>query len=151
MAVSGVTDYRQLPGAIDYEKMYEQQRLWAEENFANGTKSARNDANDMKTQFLTLLVAQLKNQDPMNPVENQDFVAQLAQFSSLEQLITINESVEKLTGSSSKINEGMEKLTGSDSKLNYIGEGVDYIASLLTHVALPDSSGAADGKEPPKE
>ena len=58
--------------------------------------SARNNAEEIKTQFLTLLVAQLKNQDPMNPVENQDFVAQLAQFSSLEQLISINEGVEGL-------------------------------------------------------
>ena len=58
--------------------------------------SARNDAEDMKTQFLSLLVAQLKNQDPMNPVDNQEFVAQLATFSSLEQLITINEGIEKV-------------------------------------------------------
>lgn len=36
-------------------------------------------------QFLTLLVAQLKNQDPLNPVDNSQFVSQLAQFSALQQ------------------------------------------------------------------
>jgi flagellar basal-body rod modification protein FlgD len=47
-------------------------------------------------QFLKLLVAQLQNQDPLNPVKNEDFIGQLATFSSLEQLITIKESVQKL-------------------------------------------------------
>ncbi|HYK88137.1 MAG TPA: flagellar hook capping FlgD N-terminal domain-containing protein [Acidobacteriota bacterium] len=49
-----------------------------------------------QNEFLKLLVAQLQNQDPMNPVENQEFVAQLATFSSLEQLISINKAVSKL-------------------------------------------------------
>jgi flagellar basal-body rod modification protein FlgD len=51
-------------------------------------------------EFLNLLVAQLKNQDPMNPVDNQAFVAQLATFSSLEQLISINAGITKLAGGS---------------------------------------------------
>ncbi len=51
-----------------------------------------------KTEFLKLLVAQLQNQDPLNPVQNQEFVAQLATFSSLEQLISINNAVTKLAG-----------------------------------------------------
>jgi flagellar basal-body rod modification protein FlgD len=49
-----------------------------------------------KTEFLNLLVAQLKNQDPMNPMDNQEFIAQLATFSSLEQLISINKAVTEL-------------------------------------------------------
>lgn len=43
--------------------------------------------------FLTLLVAQLKNQDPMSPADSTQFVTQLAQFSSLEQLTNINTNV----------------------------------------------------------
>ncbi len=40
--------------------------------------------------FLTLLITQLKNQDPMNPQDSSQFVAQLAQFSSLEQMTQLN-------------------------------------------------------------
>lgn len=46
--------------------------------------------------FLTMLVAQLQNQDPLNPMEGSDFSAQLAQFSSLEQLLNLNESMESM-------------------------------------------------------
>jgi len=42
--------------------------------------------------FLTLLITQLQNQDPMNPQDSSQFVAQLAQFSSLEQMTQLNTS-----------------------------------------------------------
>ena len=45
-----------------------------------------------KQDFLRLLVTQLKHQDPLSPISYEDFLAQLAQFSSLEQLLNINES-----------------------------------------------------------
>lgn len=53
-----------------------------------------------KSDFLKLLVTQLQNQDPMNPVDNQQFIAQLASFSSLEQLISINQGINKLASAS---------------------------------------------------
>lgn len=55
----------------------------------------RNDELD-RSDFLTLLVEQLKAQDPLNPMEGADFSAQLAQFSSLEQLMSINQRLELL-------------------------------------------------------
>jgi len=50
-----------------------------------------------KAEFLKLLVAQLTHQDPLNPMEGTEFTAQLAQFSSLEQLIRINDNLSSLS------------------------------------------------------
>jgi flagellar basal-body rod modification protein FlgD len=49
-----------------------------------------------KDQFLRLLTAQLNNQDPLNPMDNTAFVAQLAQFSGLEQMLNISQSIDQL-------------------------------------------------------
>ncbi|HZS50390.1 MAG TPA: flagellar hook capping FlgD N-terminal domain-containing protein [Bryobacterales bacterium] len=46
--------------------------------------------------FLQLLVAELKTQDPLDPEKGTDFVTQLAQFNSLEQLISINGNLQAL-------------------------------------------------------
>ena len=48
-------------------------------------------------EFLELMTAQLKNQDPLSPQDGNEFVAQLAQFNSLDQLIGIRDSIERLT------------------------------------------------------
>ena len=63
-----------------------------------GASSAPVKRNDTlgQTEFLSLLVAQLQNQDPLNPLDSADFSAQLAQFSSLEQLMQINERIAEL-------------------------------------------------------
>ena len=67
--------------------------------------------------FLTMLVAQLQNQDPLNPQDGSEFSAQLAQFSQLEQLINLNDSVAGLATSSGQGTDG-----------NYI----DYIGRQVT-------------------
>jgi len=50
-------------------------------------------------QFLQLLVAQMRNQDPINPVDGADFASQLAQFNSVEQLIDVNSGLDTLQSS----------------------------------------------------
>jgi len=49
-----------------------------------------------KTQFLELMIAQFNNQDPLDPAKNEDFIAQLAQFSSLEGIQNLNVSMESV-------------------------------------------------------
>lgn len=46
-----------------------------------------------KNEFLNLLVTQLKNQDPLEPIKNEQLAVNLAQFSQLEQLISINDKI----------------------------------------------------------
>ena len=50
--------------------------------------------------FLRLLVTQVQNQDPLNPQDPTEFVSQLAQFSSLEQLLNINKQLEVIAANS---------------------------------------------------
>ena len=61
------------------------------------TKTASKSSQEMgKQDFLTLFTAQLKNQDPLDPVKNEAFVAQLAQFSQLEALTNMQSSMDNL-------------------------------------------------------
>jgi len=73
-----------------------------------------------KDDFLKLLIAQLKNQDPLNPADNTEFVAQLAQFSTLEQMTQMNESLEKNLTS----NTAMTEAVTNAMVINYFGKNV---------------------------
>jgi flagellar basal-body rod modification protein FlgD len=57
-----------------------------------------------KEDFLNLLIAQLQNQDPLNPTDSTEFTAQLAQFSSLEQLGNVNQNLMELKNFQASIN-----------------------------------------------
>jgi len=82
-----------------------------------------------KEDFLTLLVAQLQNQDPLNPDDPTEFTAQLAQFSSLEQLFNLNESMDNVAASVSD----SQKL----SALSMIGKEVTYADSEFKYEGKP--------------
>ncbi|WP_319588686.1 flagellar hook capping FlgD N-terminal domain-containing protein [uncultured Desulfobulbus sp.] len=80
-------------------------------------------------QFLTLLVAQLQNQDPLNPTDATEFTAQLAQYSQLEQLFNLNDSMDKLASAQNS----SERL----SALSLIGQDVVVEESEFTLGAQP--------------
>jgi len=100
-------------------------------NPSNGPSSAvANEETSMgKEDFLTLLVAQLQNQYPLNPDDATEFTAQLAQFSSLEQLFTLNESMESLVTS----NASSDRL----STLSTIGKDVTYHGNNFKYDGKP--------------
>jgi flagellar basal-body rod modification protein FlgD len=65
----------------------------------SSTKSnSANSANVSIEDFLKILTAQLNNQDPLKPVDNQEFVAQIAQFANLEQTRQLNEKLDSMLG-----------------------------------------------------
>jgi flagellar basal-body rod modification protein FlgD len=56
------------------------------------TTSTVTSASEIQSDYMTLLVTQLQNQNPLEPMDNQDMAAQLAQFSQLQQLENVNSS-----------------------------------------------------------
>lgn len=61
-------------------------------NYAKGNVSSKsgNGQELGKDQFLSILITQLRHQDPLQPMQDREFIAQMAQFTSLEQLMNIN-------------------------------------------------------------
>ena len=61
-------------------------------------REGRKTSNQLgKDDFLKLLVTQMSNQDPLSPMENTEFIAQMAQFSSLEQMTNMSNNFERLS------------------------------------------------------
>ena len=79
-----------------------------------------------KDAFLQLLVAQLKNQDPLNPQDNSSYIAELAQFSSLEQMTNVVTNLEDLGKVVGNIDTSV--LVGQVS--NMIGKNIDWIETI---------------------
>ena len=82
-----------------------------------------------KDDFLTLLLAQLQNQDPLNPADSTEYTAQLAQFSSLEQLSNVNANLEYMQLYQASINNAQA--------VSFIGKEI---------IALGDEVRVADGQ-----
>ncbi|MFW0759422.1 flagellar hook assembly protein FlgD [Pseudomonas sp. H11T01] len=105
---------------------------------ATGNKALGKDA------FLQLLVTQLKNQNPLSPQDNGAFVAQLAQFSSLEGITKLNDSVTSLS-SSYKSSQALQasSLVGRSVVAQTGSAYVDTTKSLTGTAVIPASVAGA--------
>ena len=89
-----------------------------------------------KDDFLKMMRAQLQNQDPLNPLDGTDFTAQLAEFSSLEQLNNINTQLETASLYQSSLNNAAainlvgKEVTASGNSLTVEGTSTDITYNL---------------------
>ena len=82
--------------------------------------------------FLQLLTAQLRNQDPLSPLDSTEFVAQLANFSTVEQLVNANQRLDNIA--SSLVNDAIDQYAGFIGKtaelrspqVNFTGEPIAF-------------------------
>lgn len=101
----------------------------------SATVSRTDDSLD-KDAFLQLLVTQLQYQDPMNPMEDKDFVAQMAQFSSLEQIQNLSTVMQSSLQATQAFNS--MALTGQAAQL--IDKEVDWVdAAQQSHTGQVQS------------
>lgn len=108
--------------------------LFSSSSTTGSTSTAKDDKSVLgKEDFLSLLVAQMKNQDPLNPDDPTQFTAQLAQFSQLEQLFNLNGSMENLVTSY----QNADKLTA----IGTIGKEVAFNSDTLTFTGQPVTLG----------
>ena len=122
------------------------------ENIVNGKKVLGQD------QFLKLMLSQLENQDPLEPVKDTDFIAQMAQFSSLEQQSQLNKSISEFLsrqesaqlhdylGKKVKINTTAGVVSGVVTEIKNLGEeskvvvnGFEYNPKFIKSVELASS------------
>ncbi len=123
------------------------------------TASTSNPASSLPTKslgqqdFLNLLVAQLTNQDPLNPQTDTDFVAQMAQFSSLQQATNMQQAIaqmraEALLGknvliqapSGDSITGTVDAVTSQSGSPTIVVNGQTYNLNQVTAVVLPPSN-----------
>ncbi|RED66031.1 flagellar hook assembly protein FlgD [Cohnella lupini] len=80
------------------------QNIWPYYSAQNVQAAARKPVKELgKDQFLQILVTQLRNQDPMQPLQDKEFIAQMAQFSSLEQMMNMSKEITSLRQSAGMV------------------------------------------------
>ncbi len=112
------------------------------------TAASRTSSNELdQDAFLAILVTQLQNQDPTSPMDNTEFVSQLAQFSALEQMQQINSGT-KLAQASNMIGRYIYAITSGDDNVGsemfgkvdgmYIEDDEAYLLVGENKIALED-------------
>ncbi len=132
------SDNVQTMSASDRQKHFENENIGdilnkvADPNYIDESKKMRTVGNNQldKDAFMNLLLTQMKNQDPTNPLKSHEMAAQLAQFTSLEKLHNINDSI-----------EGLRKDQRPDHNfqaLSFIGKSITTDNSKITRTGEDD-------------
>lgn len=90
-----------------------------------------------KEDFLKLLVAQLTHQDPTNPMQDTEFVSQLATYSGLEQQMNMNKNLETLINSTNA-NASMSSVNMIGKIVGWTGEEGDLQTGMVSFVDIVD-------------
>ena len=88
-----------------------------------------------KEDFLRLLTTQLNHQDPLNPMDNTEFVAQLAQFSGLEQLMNMGEGMNQLAMAQA-VSNGTTMVGFIGKEVVYVGDGISHTEGATEQLAV---------------
>lgn len=130
-----------------------------------GESNPSPDSSQMgKQDFLNLLVTQLRHQNPLEPLKQEEYAAQLAQFSSLEQLSNLNDRFDQMYKSNLQLNQSItnalsatligKRLKGVGNELVYDAGGANQIhyrlgsAAESVTIRIKDSSGNVVMEEP---
>ncbi|WXR61795.1 flagellar hook capping FlgD N-terminal domain-containing protein [Peptostreptococcaceae bacterium AGR-M142] len=102
-----------------------------------------------KDQFLNLLMTQLKYQDPLNPMDDKQFISQMAQFSSLEQMQNMNTGMEDLIASVQLTNNNLNAKI--EDIVEELKELKDILAKGTDETEETEESGETDESESTEE
>ncbi|SMP47251.1 flagellar hook capping FlgD N-terminal domain-containing protein [Anoxynatronum buryatiense] len=120
-------------------------------------QSSQNNSVLDKDAFLRLLVTQLSNQDPLSPMEDREFIAQMAQFSSLEQMQNLNDSykanheeiMDHMIHMNNNIVNSQTTIATQLTKLNLMLEA--YLGTSTPAPENPDPEDSEEGNDEDKE
>lgn len=120
-------------------------------NYSSSSTTTKETGNSTlgKDQFLKILITQLQNQDPMQPMEDKEFIAQMAQFTSVEQLMNISTQLNTLNQSLGSVSGLIGKdITWTDAQTLLpktgnvesivVSNGIQYAVVGSDRIALTD-------------
>jgi flagellar basal-body rod modification protein FlgD len=96
---------------------------------ASTSSTSSSNTSVTKNDFLKLLIAQMKNQDPLNPMDGTQYVSELAQFSSLEEMQNMNDNLTTSINANYTLTQSINNTLAA----NLIGKDVEVTASTVTY------------------
>jgi flagellar basal-body rod modification protein FlgD len=110
------------------------------EEQSKSSASTRNTGELGKDDFLKLLITQVQNQDPLNPASDTDFIAQMAQFSALEQMQNLNRSFSYTAGFAMMGKYVSGEITDESGDIKFVSGKVESVRVLngQVHVVVGD-------------